>query len=60
LNLLLGFGPTILLIVGFWLTNRAGQAAGGGLFGIGRSRAKRYDAATGALAQPNLNTRCGC
>src|SRR6195256_4093751 len=47
LNLLLGFGPTILLIVGFvWLTNRAGQAAGGGLFGIGRSRAKRYDAAT--------------
>src|SRR3982075_3695576 len=46
LNVLLGFGPTILLIVGFvWLTNRAGQAAGGGLFGIGRSRAKRYDAA---------------
>src|ERR1700716_2866979 len=48
LNLLLGFGPTILLIVGFvWLTNRAGQAAGGGLFGIGRSRAKRYDEAQG-------------
>jgi cell division protease FtsH len=47
LNLLLGFGPTILLIVGFvWLTNRAGQNAGGGLFGIGRSRAKRYDEAT--------------
>src|SRR5258708_6657747 len=47
LNVLLGFGPTILLIVGFvWLTNRAGQAAGGGLFGIGRRRAKRYDAAT--------------
>src|ERR1700704_3083450 len=47
LNLLLGFGPTILLIGGFiWLTNRAaGQASGGGLFGIGRSRAKRYDEA---------------
>src|SRR5438132_11814346 len=46
LNLLLGFGPTILLIGGFlWLSNRAGQAAGGGLFGIGRSRAKRYDEA---------------
>jgi cell division protease FtsH len=46
LNLLLSFGPTILLIVGFiWLTNRAGQASGGGLFGIGRSRAKRYDEA---------------
>src|SRR3982074_2519957 len=44
LNLLLGFGPTILLIVGFvWLTHRAGQASRGGLFGIGRSRAKRYD-----------------
>jgi len=48
LNLLLGFGPTILLIGGFlWLTNRAGQAAGGGLFGIGRSRAKRYDETNG-------------
>jgi cell division protease FtsH len=48
LNLLLGFGPTILLIGGFlWLTKRAGQAAGGGLFGIGRSRAKRYDEANG-------------
>jgi cell division protease FtsH len=48
LNLLLGFGPTILLIGGFlWLTNRAGQAAGSGLFGIGRSGAKRYDEANG-------------
>src|SRR5438132_2037603 len=46
LNLLLGFGPTVLLIGGFlWLSNRTGQAAGGGLFGIGRSRAKRYDEA---------------
>src|SRR5206468_7738133 len=46
LNLLLGFGPTILLIGGFiWLSNRAAGQAGGGLFGIGRSRAKRYDEA---------------
>src|ERR1700730_13204009 len=46
LNLLLSFGPTILLIVGFvWLTNRAGQASGVVVFGIGRSRAKRYDEA---------------
>jgi cell division protease FtsH len=46
LNLLLGFGPTILLIGGFvWISRRASQASGGGLFGIGRSRAKRYDEA---------------
>src|SRR3981081_1538278 len=46
LNLLLGFGPSILLIAGFiWISNRASQASGGGLFGIGRSRAKRYDEA---------------
>ena len=46
LNLLLGFGPTILLIGGFlWLSNRAARQASGGLFGIGRSRAKRYDEA---------------
>jgi cell division protease FtsH len=46
LNLLLSFGPTILLIAGFmWISNRAGQASSGGLFGIGRSRAKRYDEA---------------
>jgi cell division protease FtsH len=46
-NLLLSFGPTVLLIGAFlWLTNRAqGQAGGaGGIFGIGRSRATRYDA----------------
>ena len=46
LNLLLGFGPTILLIGGFmWLSSRAqGQMGGaGGLFGMGRSRATRYD-----------------
>jgi len=42
-NLLLGFGPTLLLIGAFiWISGRAAAAAGGGLFGLGRSRAKRY------------------
>jgi len=40
-SLLLGFGPTLLLIGGFiWLNQRA--TAGGGVLGLGRSRAKRY------------------
>jgi cell division protease FtsH len=45
-TLLLGFGPALLLI-GFyvWLFRRAAQQGGmgGGLMGIGRSRARRYD-----------------
>ncbi len=46
-TLLLGFGPAIL-IIGFyvWLYRRAGQGGGmglGGLMGIGRSKARRYD-----------------
>ncbi len=48
-TLLLSFGPTILLIGGFlWLSARAARAAGGagGVFGLGRSRAWRYEAAT--------------
>ena len=48
LTLLLSFGPTLLLIGGFlWLSQArpAGQM-GGGLFGLGRSRAKRYDQTT--------------
>src|SRR5262245_27798348 len=38
---LLSFGPTLLLIFGFiWLTRRAAAgAAGGGVFGLGQSRA---------------------
>jgi cell division protease FtsH len=41
-NALLGFGPTLLLIGAFiWLSRRM-SASGGGVFGIGRSRAKRY------------------
>ena len=41
-KVVVGFGPTLLLIAAFvWLSRRA-AAAGGGLFGLGRSRAKRY------------------
>jgi cell division protease FtsH len=52
LSTLLYFGPA-LLIIGFyvWMYRRAAQGGGagmGGMFGIGRSRAKRYDAANPA------------
>src|SRR3954451_15422363 len=44
-NLLLGFGPTLLLIGIFvWLARRASGGAGGGMLGnFGRSRAKRVE-----------------
>ncbi|MEZ5102515.1 MAG: ATP-dependent zinc metalloprotease FtsH [Thermoleophilia bacterium] len=43
-TLLLTFGPVILLVALFvWMMRRAGGGAGG-LTGLGRSRAKRYDA----------------
>jgi cell division protease FtsH len=49
-NLLLAFGPTLLLIGGFlWLSSRALRSAGGGAggpLGLGRSRARRYDPET--------------
>ena len=42
-RLLVGFGPTLLLIGAFvWISRRTAAATGGGLFGLGRSRAKRY------------------
>jgi len=41
-KLLVGFGPTLLLIAAFVWVSRRAAAAGGGLFGLGRSRAKRY------------------
>src|SRR5438309_5035095 len=44
-NLLFGFGPTLLLIVGFVWMNQRMMASGRGLFGLGRSRAKRYSEA---------------
>jgi AFG3 family protein len=43
---LLSFAPTVLLIgVIFWASRRAGGGAGGqgGIFGIGKSRAKRFN-----------------
>jgi cell division protease FtsH len=47
LTLLLSFGPTLLLIGAFlWLSKRAAGAMGNGVFGMGKSRAKRYDQAT--------------
>jgi cell division protease FtsH len=51
-TLLFGFGPALLLIAFYvWLYRRAaGQAGGmgmGGLFGIGRSKARRYDVDAG-------------
>ncbi|NUZ05346.1 ATP-dependent zinc metalloprotease FtsH [Piscinibacter koreensis] len=50
-TLLFGFGPAILLI-GFyvWLYRRAAQGGGlgGGLMGIGKSKARRYDQEAGA------------
>jgi cell division protease FtsH len=45
-TLLLSFGPTLLLIgLFFWISSRAASQMGGagGPFGLGRSRAKRYD-----------------
>lgn len=46
-TLLLGFGPTIILIGGIlWFTSRALGGAGGGILRLGRSRAQRYDAAS--------------
>lgn len=46
-TLLFGFGPAILLIAFYvWLYRRASQQGGGlggGLFGIGKSKARRYD-----------------
>jgi cell division protease FtsH len=44
-TILLGFGPAIFLIAFYvWTYRRAGQLGGpGGLMGIGRSRARRYD-----------------
>jgi cell division protease FtsH len=47
LTLLFAFGPALLLIGGFlWLSSRASKAAmgGSGVFGMGRSKARRYEA----------------
>jgi cell division protease FtsH len=42
------FGPTLLFIAGFlWVSTRLTRGAGGGVFGLGRSRARRYDTVEG-------------
>src|SRR6266851_8215038 len=44
ITILLGFGPTLLLIGGFLgLSRKAAGQMGGGIFGLGKSQAKRYD-----------------
>src|SRR5579859_1650272 len=53
-TLLLSFGPTLLLIgLFFWISQRAASQLGGsgGPFGLGRSRAKRYDQSSEGLAR---------
>ena len=51
-TILYGFGPAILLIAFYvWLYRRAAQQGGGmgGMMGIGRSRARRYDQEQGKV-----------
>jgi cell division protease FtsH len=52
-TLLYGFGPAILLILFYvWLYRRSAQQGGagmGGMMGIGRSRARRYDQEQGRV-----------
>jgi cell division protease FtsH len=43
-TLLISFGPTILLVVLFVALMRSAAGAAGGLTGLGRSRARRYEA----------------
>jgi cell division protease FtsH len=53
-TLLLSFAPTLLLIgLFFWISSRAASQLGGsgGPFGLGRSRAKRYDQTTDGAAR---------
>jgi len=45
-TLLVGFGPTLLLVGLFVLVYRRMAAGAGGLGGLGRSRARRYDASS--------------
>ncbi|MFD0522849.1 ATP-dependent zinc metalloprotease FtsH [Paractinoplanes durhamensis] len=47
-QILVGFGPTILLVgLLFWVGRRMAAGAGGGLGGFGRSRAKLYQPESG-------------
>ena len=59
---LLSFGPTLLLLGGFiWLSTRAARAAssGGGMFTMGRSRARRYDAEASSQTAINFEDVAG-
>jgi ATP-dependent Zn protease len=60
LSLLLGSGPTVLLIGAFlWLFGRFANVAGGsdGMFSFGRSRAKRYDQAAAGRRSHHIGQR---
>jgi ATP-dependent Zn protease len=47
---LVSFGPALLLIGGLlWLSSRAMSQAGGGVFGMGRSHARRYEPSAGQM-----------
>ena len=48
LTLLISFGPTLLLSAAFVWLSAARPSAGGGMFGLGRSRARRYEPRRGA------------
>jgi cell division protease FtsH len=44
-TIIFGFGPTLLIVGLFiWFARRAASSAAGGLGGLGRSKAKRYEA----------------
>jgi cell division protease FtsH len=61
-TLLLSFAPTLLLIgLFFWISNRAASQLGGssGPFGLGRSRAKRYDQDAEGLARITFDDVAG-
>ncbi len=58
LTLLLSFGPTLLLIGGLlWLSRRAVGQMGGGVFGMGKSQAKRYEQTTVGERRRDLRRR---
>ena len=53
-TLLLSFGPTILLVLGFiYVLRRSAAASGGGMFGLGRTQARVYDAERSELELPS-------
>ncbi|KAJ5863626.1 uncharacterized protein N7529_005542 [Penicillium soppii] len=54
-GVLMSFAPTVLFLAGiFWMSRRAGGGGGGqsGIFGIGKSRAKRFNHETDIKTKP--------